>query len=453
MDRPQKTAARAESSDPGSAQVRLFRAHHDVELFTGAGGLSLGLAAAGLPAEHLFEKNARCCTTLRDNKSAAVGVTGEVHEIDVRDVDWSTVPRPVRLLAAGPPCQPFSLAGNHRGDEDHRNEFPAMLAAVRELTPAVVLVENVQGLTRPSFRPYFDYILQQLAHPSLPPGQDEDWKQHSARLTKHAEANEAEYAVRWDVLNAADYGAAQLRARTVMIATRSDLPVVELPARTHSRSALLVEQASGAYWRRHKIEAPEGYAELASGIDAADPDRKLKPWRTVRDAIATLPAPGDAASPLQHWIVPGARTYRGHRGSVLDWPSKTIKAGVHGVAGGENIVHLDDGTFRYFTLREMARIQGFPDDYKFHGPRSRVIGQIGNAVPCGLAEALGREIRLAMEARAIIETAQQLASDHRTVERAGYHGNHKDAARARQRIASNLVMLEAQVGGFMESAR
>lgn len=384
--------ARGTAPDPGKAQVPLSRAHHDVELFTGAGGLSLGLAAAGLPAEHLFEKNARCCTTLRENKNAGVGVIGEVHEIDVREVDWSKVPRPVRLLAAGPPCQPFSLAGNHKGDEDHRNEFPTMLAAVRELAPAVVLVENVQGLTRPSFRPYFEYILQQFTHPSLAPEPEEDWKQHSARLAPHAVETNAEYAVRWRVLNAADYGAAQMRARTVIIATRADLPTVELPARTHSRAALLVDQASGAYWERHRIACPEGYADLAASVDPDDPERELKPWRTVRDAIASLPPPEGSDSPLQHWVVPGARVYRGHRGSSLDWPSKTIKAGVHGVAGGENIIHLDDGSFRYFTLREMARIQGFPDSYAFHGPRSRVIGQIGNAVPCGLAEALGRAI-------------------------------------------------------------
>lgn len=401
--KPVNGGARGDFADLGGAQVRLLPPYHDVELFTGAGGLSLGLAAAGLAADHLFEKNARCCTTLRENKVAGVGVTGEVHEIDVRKVDWSEVPRPVRLLAAGPPCQPFSLAGNHKGDEDHRNEFPAMLVAVRALGPAVVLVENVQGLARPSFRQYFDYILQQLAHPSLAPEPAEDWKHHSARLACLASDASPEYAVRWRVLNAADYGAAQVRARTVIIATRADLPTVELPAPSHSRAALLADQASGAYWDRHKIERPDGHANLAVGVEPDDPDRKLSPWRTVRDAIASLPPPTDLNSPIQHWVVPGARVYRGHRGSVLDWPSKTIKAGVHGVAGGENIVHLDDGSFRYFTLREMARIQGFPDSYSFHGPRSRVIGQIGNAVPCGLSEALGREIFRMFDAQARIE--------------------------------------------------
>lgn len=119
---------------------------------------------------------------------------------------------------------------------------------------------------------------------------------------------------------------------------------------------------------------------------------------TVRDAISTLPEPSyqDVAG-NNHWLIPGARVYKRHTGTELDWPAKTIKAGVHGVAGGENVVHLDDGSFRYFTLREMARLQGFPDDYIFEGPRSRTIGQIGNAVPCQLAHCIGENILRALE--------------------------------------------------------
>jgi DNA (cytosine-5)-methyltransferase 1 len=120
---------------------------------------------------------------------------------------------------------------------------------------------------------------------------------------------------------------------------------------------------------------------------------------TVRQGLhgLTSPPPTDEGG-NSHWHIPGARLYRGHGGSDLDWPSKTIKAGVHGVGGGENIIHLDDGTFRYYSLREMARLQDFPDDYVFQGPRSRIIGQIGNAVPCGLAKALVSGLAAPLEA-------------------------------------------------------
>lgn len=382
-----------------TAQLHLFSKATDVELFAGAGGLALGLAAAGIAAAHLYERNARACVTLTTNKAAGHGKRlGDINEVDVREVDWTALPRPARLLAAGPPCQPFSLAGSHAGNEDPRNEFPATLRAVRQLQPAVVLLENVHGLTRESFRPYLDYILRQLAFPSIAPASDDEkWTDHAARLALHARGvpeEEQEYAVRCGVLNAADYGVPQQRMRVVMIATKRGYPVVELPAPTHSRDALIHAQATGAYWEGHGIVRPDDYKVPKRGpAQAEDPEHRLLPWRTVREALAGMGEPSDKEEGSNHhWLVPGARLYRGHQGSVMDWPSKTIKAGVHGVAGGENIVHLDDGSFRYFTLREMARVQGFPDDYVFHGPRSRIIGQIGNAVPCGLAEALGRPL-------------------------------------------------------------
>lgn len=377
-------------------QLQLFPVS-DVELFAGAGGLTLGLSYAGIAPAHLFERNPRACATLRANKvGSTAAVVGKVNEQDVRDVEWSSVPRPVRLLAAGPPCQPFSLAGKHQADGDPRNEFPATLRAIRELQPAAVVLENVHGLTRRTFRPFFDYLLRQLSYPSVAPASaEEGWSAHDARLLEHAKAfPEPEYNIRWGVLNAADFGVPQVRTRVVILATRQGLPVMELPRPTHSRDALVRDQETGTYWARHDISRPIAFVTPKCGpAQHKDPEISLSPWRTVRDAIAGLRAPStDELDDLQHWVIPGARLYRGHQGSILDWPSKTIKAGVNGVAGGENVLHFDDGSYRYFTLREMARMQSFPDTYVFRGPRSRIIGQIGNAVPCGLAEALGKQV-------------------------------------------------------------
>ena len=91
------------------------------------------------------------------------------------------------------------------------------------------------------------------------------------------------------------------------------------------------------------------------------------PWLTVRDALKDLPEPAEREDRalMNHWHIPGARRYVGHTGSVIDRPSKTIKAGVHGVPGGENPIMKDDGTFRYFTLRETAKLQTFPDNHFF----------------------------------------------------------------------------------------
>ena len=77
---------------------------------------------------------------------------------------------------------------------------------------------------------------------------------------------------------------------------------------------------------------------------------------------------------------------------ILDEPSKTIKAGAHGVPGGENTVVLDDGSVRYYTVRESARIQTFPDDYLFFGSWTESMRQIGNAVPVRLAQMIGESV-------------------------------------------------------------
>jgi DNA (cytosine-5)-methyltransferase 1 len=77
---------------------------------------------------------------------------------------------------------------------------------------------------------------------------------------------------------------------------------------------------------------------------------------------------------------------------VLDWPAKSVKAGVHGVPGGEHIVVADDGSIRYMSVRECARLQGFPDDYVFVGPRSETMRQIGNAVPVALGQVMAEAV-------------------------------------------------------------
>lgn len=381
------------SSEPGN------RAFVDVELFAGAGGMSLGLAAVGLPPDHLFELNKHCCATLRHNSVGDMPhITGRIHEEDVAQVPWEDrIKGPVRLLSAGPPCQPFSLAGKHLAEQDERNEFPSTMRAIRALRPAAVLIENVHGLNRKSFRPYLDYILAQLECPEVPPRHGELWDEHNARIVAERTSRRFEltYRVTWGLINAADYGVPQMRSRVIILATRSGLPNASIPGPEYSKTALVREQEAGGYWDRHGLDQPTSrqYPKGPPGY-ARDHEGVRLPWLTVRDGLAGLPDPPDEdVHRMNHYFIPGARVYAKHNGSDPDWPSKTIKAGVHGVAGGENIMRLRGGAFRYYTLREMARLQGFPDSYYFTGPRSRVIGQIGNAVPCQLAQVLGKALR------------------------------------------------------------
>ena len=114
----------------------------------------------------------------------------------------------------------------------------------------------------------------------------------------------------------------------------------------------------------------------------------------MRDAIWGLPDPRtkDANKFLNHRFQAGAKAYPGHTGSPLDLPSKTLKAGDHGVPGGENMIVQDDGTLRYLTIREAARLQTFPDGYQFHGSWTETMRQLGNAVPVMLARVVASSV-------------------------------------------------------------
>ena len=127
-----------------------------------------------------------------------------------------------------------------------------------------------------------------------------------------------------------------------------------------------------------------------------------RPWKTVRDAIADLPKAQPKRSAdepgLTHFAIHGARRYAGHTGSPLDDTAKTLKAGVHGVPGGENMLALPDGSVRYFTIRESARLQTFPDAFVFPNSWTESMRQIGNAVPVHLAEVIGRSVAQTLRA-------------------------------------------------------
>ncbi len=380
-----------------------------LELFAGGGGLALGIERAGFRHLALVEYNHDACVTLRANDGGSgPGAVWPVYETDAREVYYGRWAGKVHLLAGGPPCQPFSIAGKHRGDTDHRNMFPELIRAARVLRPPAILIENVSGLTREAFRPYLDFILLQLRFPTITPRAGEGWMAHKERLERYAASNakpDLEYRVTLPtVLNLVDYGVPQNRRRLIIVALRADLGLEwTWPEPTHSRDALLYDQwVTEEYWRRHGISRPKLPASLEATIRRLSVSSRphTLPWRTVRDAIQGLPEPIDGeehpALP-NHVGIPGARSYPGHNGSPYDLPAKTLKAGDHGVPGGENMLRRDDGSVRYFTVRESARLQTFPDEYVFMASRTEAMRQIGNAVPPLVAELLARRLRALLD--------------------------------------------------------
>ncbi|MFJ8741819.1 DNA cytosine methyltransferase [Embleya sp. NPDC127516] len=438
-----------------------------VELFAGGGGLVQASTNTGFRHLLLNEFAKRACQTLEGNHFEAFPedvdsevlakwldvidkqrvevagiagpgerphypplVTGDVRKLDMRFLQE----RGVDLLAGGPPCQPFSLGGVARGDEDERNMFPEMFRAVREIRPKAVICENVRGLTRPSFNPYFRYIKRELSLPFVKRREGATWQEHDRVLRERLRARDTDPAETYEVtqhdVNAANYGVPQIRNRVILLAFRADLHVdrklVERAvARTHSHAALARSILGGTYWSRHReagARIPKRVIDLVTSryeneqLTFESGDEELQPWLTLRDAVLGLPTintrmldktteQGDFPD---HVGWPGARIYDGHTPNELDRPAKTVKAGVHGVPGGESVMQLDNQVrdentglmrpeYRYMTVREAARVMTFGDRWSMAGPRGERMRQLGNAVPVKLGEVFTSAVAKALD--------------------------------------------------------
>jgi DNA (cytosine-5)-methyltransferase 1 len=406
-----------------------------IELFSGGGGLALAMHQAGFRHLVMNEFARHACDTLLENHAEERKSEDHV-PLELGD-KWPLVPgdishvrfeylrdRDVDVVAGGPPCQPFSLGGAHKGYEDKRNMFPQLFRVVRETQPKAIICENVRGLLRTSFRPYFEYILRELSLPFEANRQEDvSWEEHDAQLIQRDVEvpldSDRRYVVVPMEVNAADYGVPQIRNRVIIVAFRADLGITAddwtrdlAPRRTHSHEALIRTQLDGTYWKRHPNVPPPVRETVVRSLPRQLPlDDGMKPWRTLRDALYGNPdRPHEKALPVDvvdgreypsgewyhHVGWPGARIYPGHTPNLLDRPAKTIKAGVHGVPGGESVIMGDDGEHRYMTVREAARVMTFPDEYRLSGPRGEQMRQLGNAVPVALGKVFADAVASAL---------------------------------------------------------
>jgi DNA (cytosine-5)-methyltransferase 1 len=379
-----------------------------LELFAGAGGLGMGAARAGCENRLAVEYDRHACATLQTNSDAGHPLLSDwsIAHKDVQELDYQSDPRlkGVHLVLGGPPCQPFSVGGKARGACDKRDMFPQAVRAVRETQPMAFVFENVFGLLRPSFSTYLEYILLQLSNPSICPIEHETWQEHLSRLERHStSATEPEFRVLFQELNAVNFGVPQKRRRVFFVGFRNDINASwAFPQTTHSQEALVRSKwIDHSYWDEHAVPkkhrpspTPRENAILKRLSREVPMYEGLNRWRTVRDAIADLPDPRSQNNCgfTCHEFRDGARSYPGHDGSPLDEPAKALKAGVHGVPGGENMIRFPDGAVRYFTVREAARIQTFPDSFRFPGSWSETMRQLGNAVPVRLGETVVRSV-------------------------------------------------------------
>ena len=295
-----------------------------IELFSGAGGLALGLHAAGFQHKALYEWNAAAVETLQYNQRLGhPSLEGcSITRADVRQVDFTKY-LGIDLVAGGPPCQPFSMGGKAAGMNDVRDMFPQAIRAVAEARPRAFIFENVRGLLRPAFSNYVEYIRLQMEFPEFSISDNASWDQNLARLERHKEREgkasvELRYRVHVHQANAAEFGIPQHRHRVFFVGFRSDFVTDwSFPKTSHNNS---------------------------------------DSWVTLSAAIRDLPAPTSRAAKKwhNHILQPGAKVYPGHTGSALDRPAKALKAGAHGVPGGENMILYPDESVRYLTIRESA---------------------------------------------------------------------------------------------------
>ena len=305
-----------------------------IEFCAGAGGQALGLERAGFSHELLVDNDADCCATLRLNRPK----WNVVHS-DMQIVTATAFHR-IDLLAAGLPCPPFSVAGKQLGDKDERNLFPAALRLIAEAQPKFVLVENVRGFLAPAFADYRSVLRQQF--------------------------NDLGYQVNWALLHASDYGVSQLRPRVAIVAAREKYwPHFTFPTAQET--------------------SPPPVGKLLLDLMQANGWTGAENWAAQASTIAPT-------------IVGGSKK---HGGPDLG-PTRARRAwGVLGVSGKTIAELAPDAGFEglpRLTTRMVARVQGFPDTWHFHGRKTAAYRQVGNAFPPPVAFALGQQIAKAIHA-------------------------------------------------------
>ena len=317
-----------------------------IDLFCGAGGLSLGLKQAGFYPELALDLDPAAGATYRTNFPDVKLLTE-----DIRKVDWRPFTGKIDLIAGGPPCQPFSVAGDQKASEDTRDMLPEFVRAVREIRPKAFLLENVAGLASKRHSEYFLKRIQQL--------------------------EELGFNVVYKVLNAAEYGVGQDRRRVIALGMRDRIPALPVPS--HGPESKKAFRSAAEVLRN----TPEDEPNRAIVTYAKQPVLRPSPFAGM--LVNGGGRPIDLSKPAN--TVPASAG--GNRTQIIDTSGVLVDYHAHLLEGGRPKTGLVRHV-RRLTIRESARLQDFPDTFKFMGERSAQYRQIGNAVPYGLSRAVAK---------------------------------------------------------------
>lgn len=345
-----------------------------IELFSGCGGLSTGLIAAGFTVLSAVEINQTAADTYRLNHPNVNLIVD-----DVRNVAAASLLRihnlrkgQLDLLAGCSPCQGFSrLRKGESGKEDPRNQLVfEFLRLVRGLRPKTIFMENVPGLITTE---YGENLFKKIL----------------------AELSRLGYAVDYKIIDTADYGVPQFRRRFVLLGSRYKRHPITLPDTTHA-APNENERQNKLPWNTVRT-AFDGIPALLNGD--TDPNIPLHTCSRIGELnmqrIRSVPHDGGSRSSFPPDLV--LKCHRDYPDGFRDvygrmhWdqPSPTLTGGCTNITRGR-YVHPDQD--RGISLYEAARLQTFPDDYRFAGNFGEKALQIGNAVPVHLAQTMGIRI-------------------------------------------------------------
>ena len=363
-----------------------------VSLFSGALGLDLGLEKAGFVLRAAVECDQFAIQTIKQNqrnlrtKNLAL-IDKALSMNNVSDICENILKKAglkkseVYILAGAPPCQPFSTAGKRASLKDSRSSgFAILLQAVRILRPKFFIMENVRGILSAA-KKHRPLSLRGPGFPRLTPHEE-----HGSAFRKMLDdiedlCDDMGYCVSWGILNAADYGAPQMRERVIFIGSLDGYFV--WPGSTHSKD--------GNNGKQQWVTLRTGF----EGLKDPQPVYKKFNWQ-VSNYMRLIPQgrnwralPAD----LQAKAIGAAFESWGGRSGFLrrlawDKPAPTITSNPKTKA--TMLCHPTQ--IRPLSVRECARLQQFPDDWIFSGSVAAQYRQVGNATPVGLGEAMGRAI-------------------------------------------------------------
>jgi DNA (cytosine-5)-methyltransferase 1 len=284
---------------------------------------------AGFEPVALVEVDQKACQTLRHNKP-----NWNVVEADLRQFDASQYAG-VDLLCAGLPCPPFSIAGKRLGENDERNLFPSLIRIVRETRPRAIMIENVKGFLSQSFSDY--------------------------RTSIEIELIKLGYGIDWKLLNSSEFGVSQSRNRAVGIA----MPFKEL------------EKFS---WPQPTSKSPKTVGKLLKEQMGANGWIGLDDWVQKADEIAPT-------------IVGGSKKHGGPDLGPTGAKKAWAKLSVDGKGVANQPPQRDFIGMPKLTVEMVAKIQGFPENWKFQGRKTHTYRQVGNAFPPPVAKAVAVQIK------------------------------------------------------------